>query len=217
MEKATLAVLVWGLVLLTAFVPGEGQIQIPSRLDGFWYEERAAGINSVAIEAFLDPVCPDSRDSWGPLKRTLRQYGSRLSLLVHPFSLPYHDNSFVCSRALHVVNQLNRSATYPLLESFFKHQEQFYGKSTLNSSKASVVDHVIKFAAKTVGDSLYRQLKYGFNDTKTDQATRISFKYGCVKGVYGTPFFFVNGIPLSDGGSPLEYKKWKDIIDPLLR
>lgn len=34
----------------------------------------------------------------------------------------YHDNAFVASRALHVVNNLNRSATFHLLESFFKYQ-----------------------------------------------------------------------------------------------
>lgn len=34
----------------------------------------------------------------------------------------YHDNAFVSSRALHIANKLNASATYDLLELFFKHQ-----------------------------------------------------------------------------------------------
>lgn len=34
----------------------------------------------------------------------------------------YHDNAFVASRALHIVNLLNSSATFPLLEHFFKYQ-----------------------------------------------------------------------------------------------
>lgn len=41
-------------------------------------------------------------------------------------------------------------------------------------------------------------------------------QYGCVKGVYGTPFFFVNGFPLPDAGSPLDYKTWRNILDPLI-
>lgn len=34
----------------------------------------------------------------------------------------YHDNAFITSRALHVVNDLNTSATYRLLEAFFGQQ-----------------------------------------------------------------------------------------------
>ena len=38
------------------------------------------------------------------------------------FCCRYHDNAFITSRALHIVNDLNSSATYPLLEAFFKYQ-----------------------------------------------------------------------------------------------
>jgi protein-disulfide isomerase len=71
--------------------------------------------------------------------------------------------------------------------------------------------------APVIGEANLAAYKAGFNDSKSDQATRISFKYGCARGVTGTPYFFVNGIPLiSDSGSPLEYNKWKSILDPLV-
>ncbi|CAH9137789.1 unnamed protein product [Cuscuta epithymum] len=198
------------------FVSAYAQISIPAKQTGFWYEHRAAGVDSVLIEAFMDPVCPDSRDSWPPLKQALQHYGSRISLAVHPFPLPYHDNSFLCSRALHIVNNLNGSATYRLLEHFFEYQEDFYNKATFNLSRKSIVARVAEFAAKAVGSSLYDEIKSGFSNTASDQATRFSFKYGCVKGVYGTPFFFLNGFPLPDAGSALTYKDWRGIIDPLV-
>ena len=34
----------------------------------------------------------------------------------------YHDNAFVASRPLHIVNKLNPSATFDLLEGFFESQ-----------------------------------------------------------------------------------------------
>jgi hypothetical protein len=34
--------------------------------------------------------------------------------------------------------------------------------------------------------------------------------------VTGTPYFFVNGIPINDSGSPLDYKYWISILDPLV-
>lgn len=41
-------------------------------------------------------------------------------------------------------------------------------------------------------------------------------QYGCSRGVYGAPFFFVNGFLLPDAGSALDFATWKNIIDPLL-
>ncbi|CAN4095464.1 unnamed protein product [Withania somnifera] len=202
------------LLILFSFV--NSQISIPSKQDGFWYDNiNNKTESSVLIEAFLDPVCPDSRDSWPPLKLALKNYASRVSLVVHPFPLPYHDNAFITSRALHIVNNWNTSATFRLLEAFFDQQDKFYGQATFYLSKASVVEEVAKFTSNAIGNSNYSAVKAGFSDARTDQATRISFKYGCVKGVYGAPFFFVNGFPLPNAGSPLDYKTWRNILDPL--
>lgn len=193
-------------------------VTIPSKFDGFIYGE-ASEFNpeKILIEAFFDPVCPDTRDAWHPLKQALHFYGARVSLIVHPFPLPYHDNSFVSSRALHIVNELNSSATYPLWEKFFKNQEQFYNKETINMSRNEILDHIIDFATASVGHSHHSAVKHGFNDRKSDLNTRMSFKYGCSRGVIGTPTFFVNGFALPDAGSPVDYVGWRKIIDPLVR
>ncbi|KAK7409897.1 hypothetical protein VNO78_00281 [Psophocarpus tetragonolobus] len=189
----------------------------PSRFDGFIYGKGSLDLSdTVFIEAFYDPVCPDSRDSWPPLKQALSHYGSRVSLLLHLLPLPYHDNAFVTSRALHVVNNLKPSATFPLLEWFFKHQEKFYGPVTRNLSRASIIEELVKSATQVVGSSYYNAIKNGFNDTKTDIQTRVSFKYAASRGVYGTPFFYVNGFLLPDTGSSVDYKTWKKVIDPLV-
>ncbi|PNY15458.1 thioredoxin superfamily protein, partial [Trifolium pratense] len=128
----------------------------------------------------------------------------------------YHDNAFVASRALHIVNGLNRTATFPLLESFFKYQSEFYGAPTRNLSRASIVDEIVKFSSAVVGNSYHTSIKKGFNDTSTDLLTRVSFKYATSRGVSGTPFFYVNGFVLPDTGSALNYSNWRDIIDPLI-
>ncbi|XP_059460612.1 uncharacterized protein LOC132189825 [Corylus avellana] len=188
----------------------------PPKIDGFVYENIRVNSDTIIIEAFYDPVCPDSRDSWPPLKQALSYYGSRAWLVVHLFPLPYHDNAFVASRALHIVNKLNASATFPLLEHFFKYQKQFYNAQTRNFSRAFIVDKIAKFATEVVGNSYYGTIKSEFNDTKTDLKTRVSFKFGASRGVYGTPFFFVNGFLLPDGGSTIDFNGWKKIIDPLI-
>ncbi|XP_030950805.1 uncharacterized protein LOC115974543 [Quercus lobata] len=188
----------------------------PARTDGFVYKNHQVNSDTIIIEAFYDPVCPDSRDSWPPLKKALHYFGSHTWLVVHLLPLPFHDNAFVASRALHIVNNLNTSATFPLLEHFFKYQEKFYTAQTRNLSRAVIVEEIVKFATEVVGSSYYSVIKSGFNDTKTDLKTRISFKYSTSRGVYGTPFFFVNGFLLHDNGSTIDFKGWKSTIDTLI-
>lgn len=64
-------------------------VSIPAKFDGFVYNYTGTGIDSIIIEAFFDPVCPDSRDAWPPLKRAIAYYAPRVSLIVHPFALPW--------------------------------------------------------------------------------------------------------------------------------
>ncbi|CAN0847962.1 hypothetical protein LINGRAHAP2_LOCUS5263 [Linum grandiflorum] len=187
----------------------------PAKYDGFLYSSGRADPDAVLIEAFFDPVCPDSRDAWPPLKQVLDRYGSRVSLILHLLPLPYHDNSYVASRALHIANSLNASSTFPLLERFFRHQDKFYNSRTINLTKAGVVKKVVHFASAAVGNSLESEFEAGFTDSRTDLKTRVSFKFSASRGIYGTPSFLVNGFVLPDIGSPLDFNHWKNIIDPL--
>ncbi|KAK4853328.1 hypothetical protein QYF36_007304 [Acer negundo] len=187
----------------------------PAKQDGFFYKNRRVDSDTIVVEAFFDPVCPDSRDAWPPLKRALEHYGSRVSLLVHLLPLPYHDNAYATSRALHIVNTINPSTTFRLLEWFFKYQERFYNAPTHNMSRASVVEEIVRFSAEAIGNSCLSAIESGFNDRETDLLTRVSFTLSTSRGVFVTPFFFVNGFVLPDAGSPLDYKGWRKIIDPL--
>lgn len=76
------------ILLFLCFFLCESQLPIPAKIDGFVYRKPTVWGESVVVEAFLDPVCPDSRDSWLPLKQALDYYSGRLSLVVHPFPLP---------------------------------------------------------------------------------------------------------------------------------
>lgn len=60
----------------------------PPRRDGFVYTDGPVDSDTVVVEAFLDPVCPDSRDAWPPLKQALQYYGPRVWLVVHLLPLP---------------------------------------------------------------------------------------------------------------------------------
>ncbi|TQE07551.1 hypothetical protein C1H46_006871 [Malus baccata] len=106
-----------------------------------------------------------------------RRAGSLVSLELKPTNKPgYHDNAFVTSRALHIVNQLKPSATFPLLEWFFKNQERYYNAQTRNISRVAVVNDIVNSVTEVIGNSYHSALEFGFNDRKTDLKTRVSFK-----------------------------------------
>nr|VDD64577.1 unnamed protein product [Brassica oleracea] len=225
-------------LFLVFFIIGtqvHAQLIPPSKPDGFVYPPgRRVDPDTILIEAFYDPVCPYSRDSWPPLKQALKHYGSRVSLLLHLLPLPYHDNAYVTSRALHIANTHNANATFSLLEGFFKHQAMFYGAQTQLLTRPEVVGRIVKLGTATLGNSYRHVLKSGFNDTKSERATRVSFKvqvqakkqmyligsnierHSTSRGVYGTPTFYVNGFKLPDADTPSELGGWKKIIDSLI-
>lgn len=66
------------------------QASVPPRYDGFAYGDAATAAwkDTILVEAFLDPLCPDSRDAWAPLRLAVDRYAPRVSLIVHPFPLP---------------------------------------------------------------------------------------------------------------------------------
>ncbi|XP_068313900.1 uncharacterized protein [Pyrus communis] len=203
-------------LLFVLVLSGCAQSLPPSKYDGFLYGHHLVDSDSILIEAFFDPVCPDSRDAWPPLKQVVEHYAPRVTVAIHLLPLPYHDNAFVTSRALHIVNQLKPSATFPLLEWFFKNQERYYNAQTRNISRVAVVNDLVNSVTEVIGNSYHSALEFGFSDLKTDLKTRVSFKFSTSRGVYGTPTFFVNGFVLPDAGSSLDFNGWKKIIDPLV-
>ncbi|EMS47669.1 hypothetical protein TRIUR3_00604 [Triticum urartu] len=88
---------------------------------------------------------------------------------------------------------------------------------TYTKTRAAVIAEIANnLVAPVIGEANLAAYRAGFNDSQSDQATRISFKFGCARGVTGTPYYFVNGIPLSDSGSPMDYNKWISTLDPLV-
>ncbi|CAH2036742.1 unnamed protein product [Thlaspi arvense] len=208
-------------LLFVVFLVGvtvQAQLLPPARRDGFVYPPgRKINPDTILIEAYVDPVCSDCRDAWEPLKLAIDHYGSRVALVLHLIPLPFHDNAFVVSRALHIVNTLNANATFSLLDGIFKHQALFYNSQTQLMSRPAVVDKIVKLGTVTLGSSYHSPLESGFSSSKSDLATRVSFKYSVSRGVSSTPTFYVNGFELPGAGSPMDFEGWRNTIDPLVK
>eukprot|EP00250_Pteridium_aquilinum_P035302 c9100_g1_i1 orf=146-844(+) len=206
-------------IVLIGLAQVAGAIPIPARYDGFLFSASTSS-SPVLLEAFIDPLCSDSAYAWPVVKKIAQYYQDDLILIVHPFPLPYHHNAFFACRAMHIINTLNSSLTYPLLELFFANQDSFSTSQTLQETPSSVVERIVELAVDNLNElgssDFESQFKAGFSDTRMDLVTRISFKFGCSRVVVGTPYFFVNGIPLYDADSSWTFSQWAEIIEPLL-
>lgn len=107
------------------------------------------------------------------LKQNVASYGSPHVVVYLNISSIEKLSSFITSY-ISVVRKFCISNSMSLLE--FDKQKRFYNAQTLNMSRVAVVDEIVKSATQALGNSFYHVLESGFNDRKTDQKTRISFK-----------------------------------------
>ncbi|KAH7352141.1 hypothetical protein KP509_19G031900 [Ceratopteris richardii] len=202
------------------FIRTTAGIPIPPRYDGFIFSDTSSSSSPVLLEAFIDPLCSDSADAWPTVKRIAQHFQDDLMLIVHPFPLPYHHNAFFACRAMHIINKLNSTLTYPLLELFFENQDSFSTSGTIEETPSSVIERIVELATNSfsnlVSSGFESDFKAGFSDPGMDMMTRISFKFGCSRVVVGTPYFFVNGIPVYDADSSWNFIQWAELIEPLI-
>ncbi|GFN99614.1 eppin [Plakobranchus ocellatus] len=94
------------ITLVVSLVTSHGQsLNIPKRPLGFIYGG-AAQDPCVEIAAYLDVTCPDSEAVYPTLLQVAEFYASSdVQLRMHLFPLPYHRNSYVISKAAHVLDQ----------------------------------------------------------------------------------------------------------------
>ncbi|KAK8951530.1 hypothetical protein KSP39_PZI003726 [Platanthera zijinensis] len=95
----------------------------------------------------------------------------------------------------------------PLLECF--QTFWYYNGPRKNLSRAAIIEDVARLGAQAVRNTLLSEFKDGFTDSRSDSELPS-------RGVFGTPFFFLNGFLLPGGGSAIDYETWKSIIDSLL-
>ncbi|KAF6998969.1 hypothetical protein CFC21_015044 [Triticum aestivum] len=212
------------LLVLVAVVIAAGrcgaQVPVPARTNGFVYGGQAwapAWGEAVVVEAFFDPLCPDSRDAWPPLRRAADHFGARrVAVVIHLFPLPAW-SSFIARENKSTTIIEKKQKVYKKRREKIRFQKGYYNTPTYTKTRAAVVAKIANnLVTPVIGEANLAAYRAGFNDSRSDQAARISFKFGCARGVTGTPYYFVNGIPLGDLDFPLDYDKWVSTLDPLV-
>ncbi|XP_041378443.1 uncharacterized protein LOC121390643 [Gigantopelta aegis] len=202
------------LLLVLCILTVASYMPIPKREVGFVYRGGSATA-PVHLDVYLDLACPDSKDAFPTLVQVADHYGAGvLQLTSHIFPLPYHRTSFNSAKGAHIVNNLaDLNTTYDWIKLVFDNYDSLTTKATFKMSDEQVIDMLAKIASKLgISESKFKKL---YSDESVEQNTRVAWKYGCTRGVSGTPTFMLNDVVV-DADPSWTLKQWQKLIDPLL-
>jgi ADP-heptose:LPS heptosyltransferase len=106
----------------------------------------------------------------------------------------------------------NPDGVWKYITAAFKDQTLFFNAATRNVTREQVWSILGDIAQKS--GALDKQTFIAAY-TESSEPIRNAWKYGVLRGVYGTPYFFVNGVSFSaDPSWTLE--QWTQLLDPVI-
>ncbi|CAH1802404.1 unnamed protein product [Owenia fusiformis] len=193
---------------------------------GFVYRVNGTSDSAnVEVDFFIDLMCPDSKAAWPVLTTVAASYGSLLRLNVHSFPLPYHRVTWLSNKGSFLQPGVPPSNTpkshttvnwfcFKWIAKIFEVQEKFYNEPSFMKSDSEIIGELSQVAA-SLGVSADWVTRSLHSDDTLENNARVAWKYGCSRGVAGTPTFFVNGV-FVDAAS-WDEGKWHSFIDELLK
>lgn len=202
------------LFAITAF--SSQDTPIPASPDGY---SLGSTTPTLHLEGHFDLICPDCKNSWAILEPILRnEYdivnNKTLRFTIHLFPLTYHVNSFLASQGARVIadNLRDPNDMWTYINMVFANQSQFSNPATFQQTQvqiqanlATLVDHYMPQYSQVFASGL----QYG---SQADSEARISWKYGCYRGITGTPTFFANGVAI-DGAENFSSDDWRNFLN----
>eukprot|EP00127_Corallochytrium_limacisporum_P007353 Clim_evm5s248 gene=Clim_evmTU5s248 len=136
----------------------------------------------LKVDAHLDILCPDCLAIWPRLKAISERDDTCVFLYFFP--LPYHMHSFQVTETIYALHDKNPKSVFRWIDSLFNNQERFENGPTFNMAASQVESSIHELALSLDIDVAE------LDGIHADQDTRASFKFGCGRGVFGTPWFF---------------------------
>lgn len=190
------------------------QLPIPKRPVGFVYNNGDADA-PIHLDAYMGPLCPDSKTVYPTIIRLADFYGPRtLRLTTHLFPLPYHRNAYLAAMGQHVVDEVTHgNMSYAWMSEVYTHLDTFSNTQTADMTENQIKKKFSRIARNVgVPRDVFMNL---INNPYIDEKTRIGWKYTCTRGVANAPTFMINDVVV-DADLTWTVHDWKQIIDPLL-
>ena len=201
------------LVLSAIFASSITALDVPHKQFGFpILGNRSMGLY---IDMFYDNVCSDCAANWPMLSHVITQSYLRnvLGVSVHIFPLPYHHNSFFSAWAGEAVMAADPTQYSAYMTHIFKNYDDFITKA-VNMTEPEVQQKYAE-AVETSTTIKREVILNGYKNRELDLRARYAWKYGCSRGVSGTPTFFVNDVVVPEA-SGFSFDDWNKFLQSLI-
>ena len=149
-------------------------------------------------------------------------YGEKVRFRIILSPLPYHLQSFRADSAMQAMYALGGAQAdgtlfLDILEQGFANQQTLFNTASENFTVAQVEHNLYSNVLTKVSQIA----QTSFEDflaawEAAEPPMRVQWKYGVKQGVYGTPFYAINGISLpQEQFNSFTLQQWKPIFDAL--
>jgi len=204
------------LLIFSLAVFASQDIPIPSKPDGF---SIGSDTPNLHLEAFYDLLCPDSRKSFEDLIPILDTeyhifYNETLRFTVHIFPLPFHRNSFLAAQGARIIadNLYHDDDVWNYIGWILETQSALSNQVTANLTQLQAQEILTTLTVEAMpaySGIFAKGLEYG---NQYDTEARISWKYGCSRGITGTPTYMANGVVINGAGS-FTAAQWRNFLN----
>eukprot|EP00597_Dinobryon_sp_UTEXLB2267_P017976 CAMPEP_0201104706 /NCGR_PEP_ID=MMETSP0812-20130820/40727_1 /ASSEMBLY_ACC=CAM_ASM_000668 /TAXON_ID=98059 /ORGANISM="Dinobryon sp., Strain UTEXLB2267" /LENGTH=197 /DNA_ID=CAMNT_0047364065 /DNA_START=17 /DNA_END=610 /DNA_ORIENTATION=+ len=172
----------------------------------------------ITVDFYIDLTCSSCLDAWPTLTNVVDEYKDQVRFMYRVFPLPYHQQAFILAKAAQVVNYYGaKSAIFTFMDTAYALQPQIYNSATSDMTYNQVVRMVSNWATKDTGVSTDDYF-IGMNSSTSigstiEMSTRYMWKYSCLKDIFATPLYIINGVEVEGLDT---FEDWKSALDPLL-
>lgn len=170
---------------------------------------------TYTLDVYYDHLCSASAKAFPGLLKYWQKNSSWLQLNIHIFPLPYHHFAFEVAEVGRYIQTAYPNRFLNFTNYIFAHQNTYlndalawdYNTTLWRLSNDTQVSTGV--SSSEVFAALY--------DTNNNWNTRVAWKFGCSKGISGTPQYQLNGVWAPDASDNESAKNWKKYFKQLNR
>nr|CAG4713932.1 unnamed protein product [Naegleria fowleri] len=163
----------------------------------------------VEFDLFVDLLCSDSAAWWTSVFSQLDSYyfsnatsSAPIRFNLYLLPLPYHTASYLGSMTYVGVNRYtnyDQRVLKQIVNSFFTNQTPLYNNIVNAMTQPQIMNLIYSNNIKSLNIIPQQAYLKLMNDPSIDMRTRTLFKLSTATGVFATPSFYVNKVPVQNG------------------
>ena len=172
--------------------------------------------SNVTIEFYFDLACPDSKAAWPVMQELVKEWGEdNLGVILHLFPLPYHHNGFLAAQSVALAEKIKPGTFTQMVDTLFTNQLTFWDNHSMDKTEKQIIELLCGYAKPLGIDPVSMEQEFKIINNPLNMSVRQLWKFGCQRGVFGTPTFFINGIWDYAADSTWTASQWNDVLKKL--